>query len=143
MPIILGATQAEIEEAAKAVQLHDFVMSLEKGYETMINDKGSKLSAGQKQLIAFARTMIAKPAILILDEATASIDTHTERLIQQGIASLLKGRTSFIVAHRLSTIKQASRIFFIKNRQIAEMGSHQELLEKKGEYYHLYMAQRA
>lgn len=139
----LDATQAEIEEAAKAVQLHDFVMSLEKGYETMINDKGSKLSAGQKQLIAFARTMIAKPAILILDEATASIDTHTERLIQQGIASLLKGRTSFIVAHRLSTIKQASRIFFIKNRQIAEMGSHQELLEKKGEYYHLYMAQRA
>ena len=139
----LDATQAEIEEAAKAVQLHDFVISLEKGYETMINDKGSKLSAGQKQLIAFARTMIAKPAILILDEATASIDTHTERLIQQGIASLLKGRTSFIVAHRLSTIKQASRIFFIKNRQIAEMGSHQELLEKKGEYYHLYMAQRA
>ena len=139
----LDASQAEIEEAAKAVQLHDFVMSLEKGYETMINDKGSKLSAGQKQLIAFARTMIARPAVLILDEATASIDTHTERLIQQGIASLLKGRTSFIVAHRLSTIKQASRIFFIKNRRIAEMGSHQELLDKKGDYYHLYMAQRA
>ncbi len=139
----LDASQAEIEEAAKAVQLHDFVISLEKGYETMINDKGSKLSAGQKQLIAFARTMIARPAILILDEATASIDTHTERLIQQGIASLLKGRTSFIVAHRLSTIKQASRIFFIKNRRIAEMGSHQELLDKKGDYYHLYMAQRA
>lgn len=139
----LGASQSEIEEAAKAVQLHDFVMSLEKGYETMINDKGSKLSAGQKQLIAFARTMIAKPAVLILDEATASIDTHTERLIQQGIASLLKGRTSFIVAHRLSTIKQASRIFFIKNRRIAEMGSHQELLDKKGDYYRLYMAQRA
>ncbi|AVM70353.1 multidrug ABC transporter ATP-binding protein [Lachnospiraceae bacterium oral taxon 500] len=139
----LDASQAEIEEAAKAVQLHDFVMSLEKGYETMINDKGSKLSAGQKQLIAFARTMIARPAVLILDEATASIDTHTERLIQQGIASLLKDRTSFIVAHRLSTIKQASRIFFIKNRRIAEMGSHQELLDKKGDYYHLYMAQRA
>lgn len=139
----LDASQAEIEEAAKAVQLHDFVISLEKGYETMINDKGSKLSAGQKQLIAFARTMIARPAILILDEATASIDTHTERLIQQGIASLLKDRTSFIVAHRLSTIKQASRIFFIKNRRIAEMGSHQELLDKKGDYYHLYMAQRA
>lgn len=139
----LNASQAEIEEAAKAVQLHDFVISLEKGYETMINDKGSKLSAGQKQLIAFARTMIARPAVLILDEATASIDTHTERLIQQGIASLLKGRTSFIVAHRLSTIKQASRIFFIKNRRIAEMGSHQELLDKKGDYYHLYMAQRA
>lgn len=139
----LDASQAEIEEAAKAVQLHDFVISLEKGYETMINDKGSKLSAGQKQLIAFARTMIARPAVLILDEATASIDTHTERLIQQGIASLLKGRTSFIVAHRLSTIKQASRIFFIKNRRIAEMGSHQELLDKKGDYYHLYMAQRA
>ncbi len=139
----LDASQSEIEEAAKAVQLHDFVMSLEKGYETMINDKGSKLSAGQKQLIAFARTMIAKPAVLILDEATASIDTHTERLIQQGIASLLKGRTSFIVAHRLSTIKQASRIFFIKNRRIAEMGSHQELLDKKGDYYRLYMAQRA
>lgn len=139
----LDASQAEIEEAAKAVQLHDFVISLEKGYETMINDKGSKLSAGQKQLIAFARTMIARPAVLILDEATASIDTHTERLIQQGIASLLKDRTSFIVAHRLSTIKQASRIFFIKNRRIAEMGSHQELLDKKGDYYHLYMAQRA
>ncbi|RRD95130.1 ABC transporter ATP-binding protein [Clostridiales bacterium COT073_COT-073] len=139
----LDATQAEIEEAAKAVQIHDFIMSLEKGYETVINDKGSKLSIGQKQLIAFARTMIAKPSILILDEATASIDTHTERLIQQGITALLKGRTSFIVAHRLSTIKQASRIFFIKNKQISEMGSHSELIEKKGDYYHLYMAQRA
>lgn len=139
----LDATQEEIEEAAKAVQIHDFIMSLEDGYETVINDKGSKLSIGQKQLIAFARTLIAKPAILILDEATASIDTHTERLIQQGIATLLKGRTSFIVAHRLSTIKQASRIFFVKNKKISEMGSHQELMDKKGDYYNLYMAQRA
>lgn len=139
----LDATQDEIEEAAKAVQIHDFIMSLEKGYETVINDKGSKLSVGQKQLIAFARTMISKPAILILDEATASIDTHTERLIQQGISVLLKGRTSFVVAHRLSTIKQASRIFFIKNKRISEMGSHAELMEKQGDYYNLYMAQRA
>lgn len=139
----LDATQEEIEEAAKAVQIHDFIMSLEEGYETVINDKGSKLSIGQKQLIAFARTLIAKPAILILDEATASIDTHTERLIQQGIATLLKDRTSFIVAHRLSTIKQASRIFFVKNKKISEMGSHQELMDKKGDYYNLYMAQRA
>lgn len=139
----LDATQEEIEEAAKAVQIHDFIMSLEDGYDTVINDKGSKLSIGQKQLIAFARTLIAKPAILILDEATASIDTHTERLIQQGIATLLKGRTSFIVAHRLSTIKQASRIFFVKNKKISEMGSHQELMDKKGDYYNLYMAQRA
>lgn len=139
----LDATQEEIEEAAKAVQIHDFITSLEEGYETVINDKGSKLSVGQKQLIAFARTMISKPAILILDEATASIDSHTERQIQQGIASLLKGRTSFVVAHRLSTIKQASRIFFVKNKKIVETGSHQELLDLKGEYYKLYMAQRA
>lgn len=139
----LDASRQEIEEAAKAVQIHDFIQSLEQGYDTVINDKGSKLSVGQKQLIAFARTMISKPAILILDEATASIDSHTERQIQQGIASLLKGRTSFVVAHRLSTIKQANRIFFVKNKKIVETGSHQELLDLKGEYYKLYMAQRA
>lgn len=138
----LDASQEEIERVAKAVQIHDYIMSLEDGYQTLINDKGSKLSLGQKQLIAFARTLIAQPAILVLDEATASIDTQTERLIQQGIAKLLEGRTAFIVAHRLSTIKRASRIFFVKNRRITEMGSHKELLEKKGDYYHLYMSQR-
>lgn len=137
----LNATDEEIVEAAKAVHAHEFIMSFEDGYDTKINERGSKLSVGQRQLIAFARTMIAKPSILILDEATSSIDTTTERLVQQGIESLLKGRTSFVIAHRLSTIQKADRIMVVDKQGITESGSHVELMNRKGHYYDLYMAQ--
>ena len=137
----LDATPEEVEAAAKAVRAHDFIMEMEKGYYTQVNERGSRLSQGQKQLIAFARTLLSDPKILILDEATSSIDTKTERLLQEGIAALLKGRTSFIIAHRLSTIKNCDRILYIGNKQVLESGSHEELLAKKGLYYHLYTAQ--
>ena len=137
----LDATREEVEAAAKAVRAHDFIMEMEKGYDTEVNERGSRLSQGQKQLIAFARTLLSDPRILILDEATSSIDTKTERLLQEGIAALLKGRTSFIIAHRLSTIKNCDRILYIGNKQILEAGSHEELLAKKGLYYQLYTAQ--
>lgn len=137
----LDATDEEIFEAAKAVHAHEFIMGFENGYETNINERAIKLSVGQKQLIAFARTMLSKPRILILDEATSSIDTKTERLVQQGIASLLKGRTSFVIAHRLSTIQKADRIFVVNNLGIVEEGSHDELIDAKGMYYNLYRAQ--
>jgi ATP-binding cassette subfamily B multidrug efflux pump len=137
----LDATDEEIMEAAKAVNAHDFIMKLEKGYDTELKERGSGLSVGQKQLLAFARTLVSKPKILILDEATSSIDTHTELLVQQGIEVLLKGRTSFVIAHRLSTIQKADRIFVIDDGGIKEEGSAKELIEKKGLYYDLYMAQ--
>lgn len=137
----LDATDEEIIAAAKAVHAHDFIMKLEKGYDTELKERGSGLSIGQRQLLAFARTMVSMPKILILDEATSSIDTHTEILVQQGIEALLKGRTSFVIAHRLSTIQKADRIFVIDDGGIKEEGSAQELLEKKGMYYDLYMAQ--
>ena len=137
----LDATREEVEAAAKAVRAHDFIMEMEKGYDTEVNERGSRLSQGQKQLIAFARTLLSDPRILILDEATSSIDTKTERLLQEGIAALLKGRTSFIIAHRLSPIKNCDRILYIGNKQILEAGSHEELLAKKGLYYQLYTAQ--
>ncbi len=114
----LNATDEEMVEAAKAVNAHEFIMKLEKGYDTVISERGARLSIGQRQLLAFARTMISKPGILILDEATSSIDTHTEILVQQGIETLLKGRTSFVIAHRLSTIKKADRIFVINHGKI-------------------------
>ncbi len=135
------ATDEEIIRAAKAVHAHEFIMELEKGYDTEISERGARLSNGQRQLLAFARTMVSNPSILILDEATSSIDTHTEILVQEGIESLLKGRTSFIIAHRLSTIKNADRIFVINNGGICESGNHEELMEKKGTYYQLYEAQ--
>lgn len=137
----LDATDEEVIAAAKAVHAHDFIMKLEKGYDTELKERGSGLSIGQRQLLAFARTMVSMPKILILDEATSSIDTHTEILVQQGIEALLKGRTSFVIAHRLSTIQKADRIFVIDDGGIKEEGSAQELLEKKGMYYELYMAQ--
>lgn len=137
----LDATEEEIIEAAKAVNAHDFIMKMEKGYDTEISERGARLSIGQRQLLAFARTMVSKPKILILDEATSSIDTHTEILVQKGIEALLKGRTSFVIAHRLSTIKKADRIFVIDQGKIAEAGNHQTLMEKKGAYYELYQAQ--
>lgn len=137
----LDATDEEIIEAAKAVNAHDFIMKMENGYDTELKERGSGLSIGQRQLLAFARTMVSKPKILIFDEATSSIDTHTELLVQQGIEALLKGRTSFVIAHRLSTISKADRIFVIDDGKILEEGSSEELLAKKGLYYNLYMAQ--
>ena len=137
----LDATEEEIENAAKAVNAHDFIMNLENGYNTMLKERGAGLSVGQRQLLAFARTMISMPKILILDEATSSIDTQSEILVQKGIARLLKGRTSFVIAHRLSTIKNADRIFVVNHGKIVEMGSHDELMKKHGEYYNLYSAQ--
>ncbi len=139
----LEATDEEIIAAAKAVNAHEFIMKLEKGYETELKEQGAGLSIGQRQLIAFARTMVSQPRVLILDEATSSIDTHTELLVQKGIEALLSGRTSFVIAHRLSTIQNADRIFVINNGSIAEQGSPAELMRKKGIYYDLYMAQFA
>ncbi len=139
----LDATDEEMIAAAKAVNAHDFIMKMEKGYDTELKERGAGLSIGQRQLIAFARTMISMPKILILDEATSSIDTHTELLVQQGIEALLAGRTSFVIAHRLSTIQNADRIFVIDKGGILEQGSPKELMEKKGFYYNLYMAQFA
>ncbi len=137
----LDASKEEIVRAAKAVHAHDFIMKLEKGYDTELSERGGGLSAGQKQLIAFARAMVSNPKILILDEATSSIDTKTELLVQAGIEALLKGRTSFVVAHRLSTIQKADRIFYIDNGSIMEQGSPDELMKSKGAYYQLYMSQ--
>jgi ATP-binding cassette subfamily B protein len=137
----LDATDEEIIAAAKAVNAHDFIMKLEKGYDTELRERGAGLSIGQRQLLAFARTMVSMPKILILDEATSSIDTHTEILVQKGIEALLRGRTSFVIAHRLSTINKADRIFVIDDGKILEEGSHKELLDKNGLYYNLYMAQ--
>lgn len=137
----LDATEEEMIQAAKAVNAHDFIMKMEKGYDTELKEQGAGLSIGQRQLIAFARTMISMPKILILDEATSSIDTHTELLVQKGIEALLAGRTSFVIAHRLSTIQNADRIFVINGGGIVEQGSPKELMEKKGAYYKLYMAQ--
>lgn len=137
----LDATDEEIIRAAKAVCAHDFIMKQKDGYDTKLQERGGGLSVGQKQLLAFARTMLMDPKILILDEATSSIDTHTELLVQKGISSLIEGRTSFIIAHRLSTIQNADRIFVIDDNRIIEEGSPAELMASKGFYYDLYMAQ--
>jgi ATP-binding cassette subfamily B protein len=137
----LDATEEEIIEAATAVSAHEFIMKLDQGYDTVISERGAGLSIGQRQLLAFARTMVSKPGILILDEATSSIDTHTELMVQKGIDALLTGRTSFIIAHRLSTIRKADRIFVIDQGNIMEAGSHEELLALKGAYFNLYQSQ--
>lgn len=135
------ATDEEVIRAAKTVCAHDFIMEMEEGYNTQVNERGSRLSVGQRQLISFARALLANPAILILDEATSSIDTETEIVLQEGLNNLLKGRTSFIIAHRLSTIKNADKIMYIDKGGILEAGSHDELLENKWAYYDLYMSQ--
>lgn len=137
----LDATDEEIIAAAKAVHAHDFITKLPDGYDTKLEERGGGLSVGQKQLLAFARTMVSMPKILILDEATSSIDTKTELLVQEGIEALLKGRTSFVIAHRLSTIQKADRIFVIDNGGIVEEGNAVELMAKQGAYYRLYTAQ--
>jgi ATP-binding cassette subfamily B protein len=139
----LDATEEEMLKAAKAVHADDFIRLLEKGYDTKLTARGGELSNGQRQLVAFARTMLSNPRILILDEATSSIDTKTELQVQAGIANLLKGRTSFVIAHRLSTIQNADRIFVIDKGGIVESGSPAELMKKKGEYYKLRQAQFA
>ena len=135
------AAEEEMIAAAKAVNAHDFIMEMEDGYDTKISERSAQLSIGQRQLLAFARTMVSDPRILILDEATSSIDTHTELLVQSGIEAMLKNRTSFIIAHRLSTIRSADRIFYIDGQNIVEDGSHSELMAKHGAYYRLYQSQ--
>jgi len=134
----LDATDEEVINAAKAVQAHDFISAYPDGYNTEVNERGSGLSAGQRQLISFARVLLADPRILILDEATSSVDTETERAIQSGLTRLLKGRTSFIIAHRLSTIRNADIIFFIQDGKIMESGTHEELTRLGGFYSKLY-----
>ncbi|GEP63501.1 multidrug ABC transporter ATP-binding protein [Clostridium beijerinckii] len=137
----LNATDEEVVQAAKAVNAHEFIEKLEKGYDTDVNERGSRLSLGQRQLIAFARALIADPRILILDEATANIDTETELLVQEGIKKLMKGRTSIVIAHRLSTIRDCDKIFVLSKGKIVESGTHDELLKNHGYYYKLYSAQ--
>ncbi len=137
----LDATEEEIIAAAKAVCAHDFIMEMEKGYKTVVRERGSGLSQGQKQLISLARTLVRDPRILVLDEATSSVDAKTEQVLQAAVDKLMQGRTSFIVAHRLSTIQNCDCIMFIADGGIAEFGTHDELLQKKGRYYELYTAQ--
>lgn len=137
----LDATEEEVIQAASIVRAHDFIKDLPRGYETRVQERGSTLSAGQRQLISFARTLLSDPKVLILDEATSSIDTQTEILLQEGLNQLLEGRTAFIVAHRLATIRNSDRIFYIGDRTILEEGSHQELMQLKGNYYNLYKTQ--
>jgi ATP-binding cassette subfamily B protein len=137
----LDATDEEVITAAKAVEAHDLIMKMEKGYQTEVNERGSRLSLGQRQLISFARALLDDPRILILDEATSNIDTQTERLVQQGIEKLLYNRTSFVIAHRLSTIRDCDRIMVIDELGIKESGTHKELIDLKGSYYDLYMTQ--
>lgn len=137
----LDATDEEVIGAAKAVRAHEFIVEMDQGYNTQVNERGTRLSTGQRQLISFARALLMDPKILILDEATSSIDTQTEMIIQESLDKLLKGRTSFVIAHRLSTIKSADRILVINRSGIEEMGSHEELMALKGHYYELYSAQ--
>lgn len=137
----LEATEEEVIEAASIVRAHDFIKELPRGYQTRVQERGSTLSAGQRQLISFARTLLSDPKVLILDEATSSIDTQTEMLLQEGLDRLLEGRTAFVVAHRLATIRNSNRIFYIGDRKILEEGSHEELMRQRGNYYNLYKTQ--
>ena len=139
----MDATDEQVMEAAKTVCAHDFIMQMENGYDTEVNERGSRLSVGQRQLISFARALLANPRILVLDEATSSIDTETEILLQKGLNRLLKGRTSFIIAHRLSTIKNCDTIFYVDHGKIVERGSHYQLMANLGPYYRLYSSQFA
>jgi ABC-type multidrug transport system fused ATPase/permease subunit len=137
----LEATEEEVIAAAKLVNAHDFINRLPEGYQTELTERGSNLSQGQRQLIAFARAVLANPRILILDEATSSVDTRTEMLIQQALSRLLKGRTSFVIAHRLSTIRNADQVIVITDGRIVERGTHDSLMARQGTYYDLYMSQ--
>jgi len=135
------ASDEEIERAARDVGAHDFIVRLPEGYETEVHERGVSLSVGQRQLLSFARALLANPRILILDEATSSIDTQTERIIQDALRRLLQGRTSFVIAHRLSTIREASKVVVMQHGEIVEMGTHDELLAQRGYYYNLYSMQ--
>ncbi|HSJ58228.1 MAG TPA: ATP-binding cassette domain-containing protein, partial [Anaerolineae bacterium] len=137
----LDANDEEIEEAAQLAGAHDFIVELEKGYDEEVGEGGNLLSVGQKQLISLARAVLAQPEIFIMDEATSSVDTLTEDLIQRGMEAVMRDRTSFVIAHRLSTIKRADRILVIEKGQIVEMGSHAELLRRRGHYHRLYTRQ--
>jgi ATP-binding cassette subfamily B protein len=132
------ASEAEIRDAARAVGADDFIMALEHGYDTQVGERGVQLSAGQRQLLAFARALVANPRILVLDEATANVDVHTESLIELGLRRLVAGRTAIVIAHRLSTIRNATRILVLEHGQIVEQGTHDELLEAGGRYWQLY-----
>ena len=135
----LEATEVEMMNAAKLAKAHDFIQNLPKKYDTEVGESGGNLSTGQKQLISLARAILANPAILIMDEATSSVDTETEQKIQYAIQQVISGRTSFIIAHRLSTIRNADRILVIENGEIIEEGNHENLLEKNGKYRRLYL----
>ena len=137
----LNASDDEVMDAAKIAGAHDFIVTLENGYEQNVGEGGNLLSVGQKQLISLARAVLARPELFIMDEATSSVDTFTEALIQRGMEALMQGRTSFVIAHRLSTIRKANRIVVIENGKIAEQGTHAELLKLGGHYYRLYTQQ--
>jgi ATP-binding cassette subfamily B protein/subfamily B ATP-binding cassette protein MsbA len=139
----LDATDAEVEAAADAVGAHAFVVLMRDGYQTDVGENGVNLSGGQRQLISFARALLADPRILILDEATSSVDTATERIIEHGVERLMQGRTSFVIAHRLSTIVNADKIVVMDRGEIVEMGKHEELLAQRGRYFNLYTMQWA
>jgi len=137
----LDATDAEVEEAARLVNAHEFITQMEQGYDSPVGEGGNRLSTGQRQLLSFARALIADPQIFVMDEATSSIDTETEQLIQRGLETVLAGRISFVIAHRLSTIRRADRILVITKGRIEECGTHAELLRRRGHYHQLYTSQ--
>jgi ATP-binding cassette subfamily B protein len=139
----LDASDEEIRAAAELIGAHNFIKKLPQGYDTPVTERGGGISQGERQLLAFSRTLISNPRILILDEATSSIDTGTEQLVQEGIHTLMKGRTSFIIAHRLSTIRDCTRIMFVNDGKIVEIGTHEELMALKGRYYELCLAQNS
>ena len=139
----LDATDEEVIAAAKAARAHHFIQTLPGGYQMELNEDASNVSQGQKQLLTIARAIASDPEIMILDEATSNVDTHTEVLIQKAMAELMKGRTSFVIAHRLSTIRDADMILYMEDGDIKEVGNHEELMKKKGRYYKLYTAQKS